>query len=639
MFPDELKDLTPIKEKRIALNSCYGFIAQYSIPNSPRQGVRYRRHIKGHITVFPNNVQELVANVLPHPLLKVMDEIHMSWQGKEKPVPSDLSVLLSVRRRVVEKALVWLKRHNPLYGHIKIDVAELESWDTPSHGVLSRVYERLRRDEPSAQEKARTGQLVPPTERGLDEGEAIDIREVLATLGEGYDIEPDQDVTGEPEQGDTADRDRDRVSNGAAVPVYETSSSGMTAEVRRGNGAEPYIVVNRGEDFADPFDVRFFAKTFPALFPLGRGGPLQADESIQDAAGERDVGIEAGRARDLISSRNMGLVTWAKLVLQRHGGRFASHPIFAFLVFNVGIRSRNRRVSMASVKRKEFPEVERLIRLLSVERLERAKVELEVSRTTSDEGVNQLLRSLSLYGYRQPMSRESRLNMRRKIQSLIIRDGIPAIWFTLNPNDITNPIKLRLAAYRTRDPEEAEAFLTSLDLAYKRARLAISDPLSSALFFHREISLFFKHYVKTGEDSVFGRINRYFGAVETNERGSLYVHGLLWLQGNMQLSSILQDNNEEDREAYRERVTRYVDSVFTEDLDYEAFSAVRAERSVMSDISALLANREQFAAAFEEEANFCAGATQIHTHSPTCVKYSIKGQTRKNQDPCRFKAP
>jgi hypothetical protein len=49
-------------------------------------------------------------------------------------------------------------------------------------------------------------------------------------------------------------------------------------------------------------------------------------------------------------------------------------------------------------------------------------------------------------------------------------------------------------------------------------------------------------------------------------------------------------------------------------------------------------NRQQFEAAFDEEANFCAGATQIHTHSPTCVKYSISGQKR-NRDLYRFKAP
>lgn len=55
-------------------------------------------------------------------------------------------------------------------------------------------------------------------------------------------------------------------------------------------------------------------------------------------------------------------------------------------------------------------------------------------------------------------------------------------------------------------------------------------------------------------------------------------------------------------------------------------------------MSSLLGNNQQFASVFDEEANFCAGATQIHTHSPTCVKYSITGRGRKH-DLCRFKAP
>ena len=604
MFPEELKGLTPVEEKLIALNSCYGFITKYSIPEGHRQNVRYPRHVKGHITVFPNNVQELATRVLPHPILKVMDDIHVSWQGPEKPVPSDLSALLSVRRRVVEKALVWLKRHNPLYVDIDIDTAELDSWEVPSHGVPYQVYVRLERDEPSAWEKARTAQVVPPTERGLEDEKSVDIREVLATLGQGFDVGTGGDAVGKPVDADCeAGNENVDSATGAAGLVHEISSSGMfaldgrpdiadaeklryvydalrhddarhemragtwagSAEVRHGDTREPYILVSRGEDFADPFDAPFFAKTFPTLFPVGTGGPRQAEESIGDAAEEVHGGVDAeARARSLVSSRNMTLETWAKVVLQRHGGRFATHHVFAFLVFNMGVRSRNRRVSMLSATRENFPEVERIVRSLSAERLEAAKVDLEATGKTVDVAVDQLLRSLSLYGFRQPMSRESRLSMRRKIKSFIIREGIPAIWFTLNPNDITNPVKLRLAAYRTRDPDEAEAFLTSLDLAYKRARLAVSDPLSSAVFFHREVSMFFEHYVKTGEDSVFGRISRYFGAVETNERGALHVHGLLWLQGNMHLSSILGDVAGEDQAEYRERVVRYVDSVFEE---------------------------------------------------------------------------
>jgi len=600
MFPDELKGLTPVEEKLIALNSCYGFMTKYSVPKGQRQNVTYPKHVKGHITVFPNNVQELVTNILPHPLLKVMDEIHVSWQGKEKPAPSDLSALLSVRRRVVERALVWLKRHNPLYANITIDTAEMDSWEAPgsAQDVPFQVYERLERNEPSAWEKVQTGQVVPPTERGLEEDGPTDIREIMAALEQERDKAEEEGCEDGEESEGVILMDLEESDN-ATETIHEISSSGMfaldarpdvadteklqyvcdalgqdssssrtmgsswSAQVRHhqhGHGAsEPFIVVSRGEEFADSSVSRFFAKTFPTLFPVANGGPRQAEESNVDVAIESNA-----MARKFVSSRNMSLETWARLVLQRHGGRFANHHVFAFLVFNMMVKSRNRRVSMLSVTRKNFADVERIVRSLSVERLERAKKELKDLPKSTDEAVNKLLSCLSLYGLRQPMSREDRLSMRRKLKSLIIRYGFPAIWFTLNPNDITNPVKLRLAAYRSREPEEAEEFLRSLDLAYKRARLAISDPVGSAIFFHREISMFFEHYVQTGQDSVFGRISQYFGAVETNERGALHVHGLLWLQGNMNLGTILKDVVKEGQEAYREAIIQYVDSVFTE---------------------------------------------------------------------------
>ncbi|KAJ6436875.1 Endonuclease/exonuclease/phosphatase [Purpureocillium lavendulum] len=684
MFPDELKGLTPVEEKLISLNSCYGFVAGYTIPGGQRQTVRYPRHVKGHITVFPNNVQELATKVLPHPLLQAMDEIHVSWQGAEKPAPSDLSSLLSVRRRVVERALVWLKRNNPFYAEIEIDTAEMESWGDPTHGVPPSVYERMERNEPSAWEKTRTAHVVPPTERAMDDEGSVEIEEIFAILNQrqetgdqaaehgpgegGVDHDgsvacPEQNVQainevtssgmfaldGPPDVADVeklrfaCDAVGDAGLGGRAGPRTRV---GSLADGVRGPGdlCEPYIRVSRGDEFADSFDTFFFAKTFPTLFPFGVGGPRLAEETILEAGtpthGLRGRAVEAGAAaEDLVSSRSLNLRRWADIVLRRHGDRFGLHHIFAFLVFNMGVRSRNRRVSMLSVTRKNFRKVERIVRSMTTESLAAARVELERSGKTTDDGVKELLRSLSVYGHRQPMSREVRLNMRRKIQSLIVGYGVPAIWFTINPNDITNPVKLRLAAYRTRDPDAAEEFLEGLENAYRRTRLAISDPMSSAEFFHREMKLFFDHYVKVGHDSVFGaRISKYYGAIETNERGALHVHGLLWLHGNAHLGSLLADIDGDNQAAYRERVTRYVDSVFSEDLDQEGSCAVRAERSVTSDISSLVDNPEQFSATFDEEANFCAGATQVHTHSPTCVKYSL-GKQRGKADLCRFKAP
>ncbi|KAM4064129.1 PIF1-like helicase [Hirsutella rhossiliensis] len=618
MFPDELKGLTPVEEKLISLNSCYGFVTRYNIPGGQTQAVRYPRHVKGHITVFPNNVQELARRVLPHPLWQTMDEIHVSWQGAEKPAPCDLSGLLSVRRQVVERALIWLKKNNPHYADIEIDRAEMDSWGTPSHGVPRVVYDRMERNEPSAWEKTRTAQVVPPAERAMDDDSPAEIEGVLAQLLQGQDV-LDRGVEN-PRSG--ADGTDDAEPDDRAKTINEITSSGMfaldgppevsDAEKLRfacnavgGDGAEndrkgprawirsaeagqegtdvrePYIHVCRGDEFADSLDASFFAKTFPTLLPFGFGGPRLAEEVILGPEG-RSIG---------------GLRTWAGIVLRRHGGRFATHTIFSFLVFNMDVRSKNRRVSMLSATRKNFAEVERIVRSLTADRLAAARAELETSGKTTDDGVKELLRCLSLYGYRQPMSRELRLSMRRKIQSLILCRGVPAIWFTLNPNDITNP-----------------AFLQGLDKAFKRARLAISDPLSSAEFFHREMTLFFEHYVRVGEESVFGRISHYYGAVETNERGALHVHGLLWLQGNVHLSSMLADIDGEDQAAYRERIVRYVDSVFSEDLDQEGFCAMQAERSVTSDISQFLGDERQFSA-------------------------STRWAKGRKGDLCRFKAP
>jgi hypothetical protein len=155
--------------------------------------------------------------------------------------------------------------------------------------------------------------------------------------------------------------------NSASMGIGEGRSE-ASVEVRRGTTSEPYILVSRGDDFADSDDVWFYAKAFPTLFPFGGGGPRQVEEMVLGVVGgltaEVSLGGEA-TAGSALSSRNLGLETWARVVLQRHGGRFATHRMFAFLLFNKLVRFRNHHVSMMSVSRKEFPEVERIVQSLS----------------------------------------------------------------------------------------------------------------------------------------------------------------------------------------------------------------------------------------------------------------------------------
>src|SRR5262249_11830485 len=101
---------------------------------------------------------------------------------------------------------------------------EMDSWDAPLHGVPVQIYERMERNEPSAWEKTRTAQLVPPTERGIEDGESMDIGEILATLSQG------QDVVGRPSgEFGKCDYDYDAGVEGFVNPINEVTSSGMFA--------------------------------------------------------------------------------------------------------------------------------------------------------------------------------------------------------------------------------------------------------------------------------------------------------------------------------------------------------------------------------------------------------------------------
>ena len=148
--------------------------------------------------------------------------------------------------------------------------------------------------------------------------------------------------------------------------------------------------------------------------------------------------------------------------------------------------------------------------------------------------------------------------MRRKIKSMCLKYGMPNIWFTINPNDLQNPVKLRLAAHRQLSKAEAEELLEKIRNGFPSIHLSVRDPVSSAQFFHREIEAFFKHYVQPGQNSIFGKVSKYYATVETNDRGALHLHG------NIHLPSLLDDACKPEEEEYRAQICRYLDEVFCE---------------------------------------------------------------------------
>ncbi|KAF6528270.1 hypothetical protein HZS61_008572 [Fusarium oxysporum f. sp. conglutinans] len=657
-YPKELKDLTPLEEKLISFNVAYGFITKFNIQRGQLTGPTYRKHVAGHITVFPNDVESLAATILPHPLVSTLEQVHVIWTGLERPTPRDVSKLLSVRPGAIRTTLQWLRANNPLYVDIVINEEEMESWDFEGGSdVPTQAYQRMVREEETAEELIRTAQIVPPTDRGQDTpGQSSSVEDIAIELAEKSKCNPGQSepaphgVQQPPSLEEaTAEETSERafeLRSSAMFPIDEQAAfaeqdklefisialqaerqfddryEGVAGEAPsmqvHGSSGRPFIRVSHGREFADGFSPDYFPKTFPTCFPYGHGGPRAADRN--------EVGDPAN---PLI--RDMTLESWAKVVLQRHGGHCAQHPAFSFLVFNMMVRSRNRWIAQGRLKRSAFRRVEGIHQRLTPERLREAQKEMFEMGKTTDRDVIALMKELSLYGSRHPLSNESRLSMRKKIWSMIVAFSLTAIWFTLNPNDINNPVKLKLAAHRGRDDEAARALLRALSTSLQVTTLSVHDPLSSTLFFFREISLFLSITFASGD--------------QTNDRGALHLHGLLWLHGNLALSDLVRHMTDPDEGEYRSKVKSFVDDIFTATLN-EALAKEVVECGKKTTVvePELMHDAEWLSRAFKREANFIASRCQVHHHTATCVKYSIKevlkaGLAKCRTQLCRFRAP
>jgi hypothetical protein len=352
-YPEELKTLSPLEERLIGIYTPCGWITKLNIDIEKVTTGRYRKHKRGHITVFPNDVQGL-ANALPHPLVEELERLHVCFVAPRKPVPQDLAFMLSANPQKIKRALVWLKRHNHLYRDIQISEDALRSWGQwcPGTEVPRAVFDEMVPYELNAEDQIRTGHYVPAAERGREEQPVRSAEEVLASL--------------EDRETDTARLEAD--SNGRLGAIHsryldtdelyprqieqelsELTSTGLMSTEMEGehsplerlrmlqratmepgrryrgrkpghnsegisiayDSTEPLLVSRRGEEYADTNDPDFFPKAFPCLFPWGRGGPK--------VLADNDDGEEEANLQDGYQERDFRLRAWAQLLLQRHG--------------------------------------------------------------------------------------------------------------------------------------------------------------------------------------------------------------------------------------------------------------------------------------------------------------------------------
>ncbi|KAF6807890.1 hypothetical protein CPLU01_15745 [Colletotrichum plurivorum] len=344
-------------------------------------------------------------------------------------MPADMAFMMSVSPIRLKRALIWLKRNNELYRDIVISQDNLSSWaqHAPNTEVPQDLVDRMVRYDATAEDDIRSGHYVPAAERGGQEEPIRTAEEVFTMLDDRQtdlarvEAETNASLGGirarsqEPDDmyprnieielseltstgllsvannnNEHGVADRLRLMRGAMVEtVYRSRgckprdyAAGTTTLNAESGTSDPYIISRRPEEFTDSNDEHFFPKTFPCLFPWGRGGPIPLPDNNAN-------------------TENVN-----------NGGTFATHPTFPFLVFNMLMRSHNKIVSHVRMKKASFPRIERIVASMTLEDVALAESEYRETRTTTNADVAFLLRELSTFGARKHMSNEERLEAR-----------------------------------------------------------------------------------------------------------------------------------------------------------------------------------------------------------------------------------
>src|SRR5436190_5461708 len=210
------------------------------------------------------------------------------------------------------------------------------------------------------------------------------------------------------------------------------------------------------------------------------------------------------------------------------------------------------------VKRQDWKSVKEDIASLTVDQLQTAAKSVAKGQLIDNPIIQRLQRDLTTIGMQVPESFSQKLKMRSQIRGLIARYGMPGFWMTINPSDLRNPLVLILAGieYNGDDFPTASAAI--------RHTTATSNPVAVAQFFDHTCKGVFDGLLRshTGQMGILGQVSNHYGVVETNGRGMLHLHALVWLTGNIAFNDlrdrILHDNH------FATRMIRYLETIIVQ---------------------------------------------------------------------------
>ena len=202
-----------------------------------------------------------------------------------------------------------------------------------------------------------------------------------------------------------------------------------------------------------------------------------------------------------------------------------------------GIQQHHEALASAhlQMQQKDFEKDLASITALTVKDIQKASAEEKANIPISNLAVWHLFKHLRTTNGRISATDENQASIQNKIWSTTIQYGLPSLWITINPSNLHDPIAQCFAG-KEIDMDNFNPLLGPS--AAKQAQNIMKDPYAASKFFFFMVCLILKMLIgitSSGQrviiqDGIFGRAAAYIGVVESQNRGSLHLHMLLWLE-------------------------------------------------------------------------------------------------------------
>jgi hypothetical protein len=543
--------------------------------------------LKGNVVVFPQNNLSLTAASWPARPADLADTMHIVVLNPYECVPDDveLTKLLGCNRVRIRKALEYFRTNETFrevcvlfvfcFDHCLRMVVQI--WRSMTGQDLAEVPfdEKALAEYPESD-------VIPEVVRkamtvSTDAKSSKKARGTSSTYTP-YGPEADpvvQDYTPDPDAEDASltvgaggmsdaagaemKRDASLVTSSA---MLDAEASGVAAEVladiltaKLGKGPVRTVeafAFQRGAKPVNEYRRFFWLGAFPELFPLGLGVPNDY----------RDTYVSPSE--------------YFQHLFLLADPRFRLHPLFAPVAWNVTQRHRLRHSTQMSAAHGQLDDFADVFKHLTAERIEQALADLRAvelqkgwveTKHIKDDGVRmvvmRLMKELKTVNQRLPLTRSSKLRSKDEMYSLMLANGAPDFFITLNPCDLHSPLLCTMAGVKLKLFEDAGLYGHLPDAA-QRALLVARHPYEAARFAYAVLDAFCKALLGFGSSDgaplgIFGKVRAYYLVPEEQLRGSLHFHGVFWLE-NKPSPAVFEQRLKNDAE-FQKRLLRYLESV------------------------------------------------------------------------------